>query len=51
VNEFVFFYVPAIFNIVTDVALLILPIPYIWRLHVSRSQKILISGIFILGSL
>lgn len=39
----------AIPNILTDAALLSLPIPYIWRLHRTRPQKIALIGIFMLG--
>ena len=41
----------AIPNIVTDVALLVLPIPYIWRIQRPTSQKIALAGIFMLGGL
>ncbi|KAL8973918.1 MAG: hypothetical protein Q9197_001829, partial [Variospora fuerteventurae] len=36
-------------NIVTDVALLILPMPVLWHLNIQRSQKFALSGIFLLG--
>ena len=38
-------------NVITDLALLMLPIPYIWRLHVTISQKALVAGAFIMGGL
>ena len=38
-------------NTVLDVAVLVLPMPIIWRLQIPRKQKIVISGIFLLGSL
>lgn len=41
----------AIPNILTDVALLILPLPYIWRLNRPVSQKFALAGIFMLGGL
>lgn len=41
----------AIPNILTDVALMVLPLPYIWRLNRSRSQKIALAGVFMLGGL
>ena len=41
----------AVPNIITDWALLILPIPYIWRLQQSRPQKIALCGVFLLGGL
>jgi hypothetical protein len=41
----------AALNICSDIALLILPIPMVWALQVSRSQKISLSAIFLLGFL
>lgn len=38
-------------NIVIDVALLALPLPFVWGLQLNRSQKFAVSGIFLLGSL
>ncbi|KAL9640523.1 MAG: hypothetical protein Q9204_000670 [Flavoplaca sp. TL-2023a] len=38
-------------NIVTDVALLILPMPLVWKLNIERPQKFAVSGIFLLGGL
>ncbi|MCJ1263967.1 hypothetical protein MMC22_003838 [Lobaria immixta] len=49
VNVYAFFYGNSIPNISTDVAILILPMPLIWRLRIPQSQKIMLSGIFILG--
>ena len=37
--------------VVTDLMLLILPMPLVWRLHMTRTRKIQISGIFALGAL
>ncbi|GFF44457.1 hypothetical protein IFM58399_07297 [Aspergillus lentulus] len=47
VNQF--FIGNAVPNIITDWALLILPMPYIWRLHKNTAQKIAISSVFVLG--
>ena len=41
----------AIPNIITDIVLLSITIPMIWRLQLPRSQKIALSGVFLLGSL
>ena len=41
----------AIPNIVTDIVLLSITIPMIWRLQLPRSQKVALSGVFLLGSL
>ncbi|EAW21037.1 putative integral membrane protein [Aspergillus fischeri NRRL 181] len=49
VNQF--FIGNAVPNIITDWALLILPMPYIWRLHRNTTQKIAISSVFVLGGL
>ena len=38
-------------NIVTDVALLILPMPLVWKLNIERPQKFAVLGIFLLGGL
>lgn len=39
----------AIPNIVTDIALLIFPMPLIWQLKITRSQKIALSGILLVA--
>ncbi|KAI4224930.1 MAG: hypothetical protein L6R36_004289 [Xanthoria steineri] len=44
-----FFIGNAIPNILTDVALMVLPLPYIWQLNRSKSQKIALAGVFLLG--
>lgn len=41
----------AITNIITDLILLILPIPLVWRLQMPRIQKLGLIVIFIIGSL
>ena len=41
----------AVPNVLTDVILLLLPVPWIWKLVMSRSQKIALTGIFLLGGL
>ena len=38
-------------NVVTDFMLLCLPMPLVWRLNMSRTRKIQVSGIFALGVL
>ncbi|KAI5457673.1 hypothetical protein BGZ63DRAFT_393462 [Mariannaea sp. PMI_226] len=37
-------------TIMCDVAILALPIPHVWKLQTNRTQRILITGIFLLGS-
>ena len=46
-----FFVGQAVPNIVTDFALLALPLPLIWKLHIPHGQKFALSGVFLLGSL
>ncbi|KAI9710162.1 MAG: hypothetical protein M1820_002964 [Bogoriella megaspora] len=39
----------AVVNITTDVVIWILPIPMIWRLHLKKGQKLLLTFVFLLG--
>lgn len=41
----------AALNVATDFATLTLPLPLIWRLQLPTTQKLQVSGIFLLGSL
>ena len=46
------FYVCAsIPNVVTDVAILLLPLPMIFKLHTNQSQKVGLSIVFLLGTM
>jgi hypothetical protein len=36
-------------DLLTDIALFVLPIPMIWNLHVSRLNKVALFGVFGLG--
>ena len=40
-----------VINFANDIAILVLPIPFIWRLNQSKAQKTLVSGMFLLGGL
>ena len=51
IDDYAFFLGIAVPNIVTDAAIIALPMPYIWQLHRLTSQKIALAGIFMLGSL
>lgn len=51
VDNYKFFYGNSIPNIMTDLALLALPIPSVWSLQIPRAQKVILSGIFVLGGL
>ncbi|CAG7566427.1 unnamed protein product [Fusarium equiseti] len=42
-------YVCSGINIFTDVAVAVLPLPFIWTLNLRRPQKIALSGVFLLG--
>jgi hypothetical protein len=44
-------YATAGISIFTDLAVAILPLPFIWTLNLRRSQKIALSGVFLLGCL
>ena len=46
-----FFVLITIPNVITDIFLLVLPLPYIWRLQIKASQKALIAAAFIMGGL
>lgn len=38
-------------NIITDVLIIVLPIPYVWSLQLQTPQKVALAGIFALGTL
>lgn len=38
-------------NVVTDFLILLVPIPVIWRLRMRFTQKIMVSGVLLLGIL
>ncbi|CAH0052422.1 unnamed protein product [Clonostachys solani] len=49
VNQIKFYYGNAIPTIVTDLAMVLLPIPYVWRLKMPKPQKIALAGILMIG--
>ncbi|KAL8727983.1 MAG: hypothetical protein Q9181_005500 [Wetmoreana brouardii] len=49
VNVNQFFNGNSIPNIITDAALLVLPMPFIWQLHLPKAQKVALTSVFILG--
>jgi hypothetical protein len=51
INPTKFFYGNAIPTIVTDILMLILPVPYIWNLKLPRQQKMAVIGVFVVGIL
>lgn len=36
-------------NVITDILLLALPLPYVWGLHAPLSQRLILAGMFLLG--
>lgn len=50
-NSYQFYYGAQIPNILTDVILLIMPLQVVWSLHIPRSQKMLLCGVFLVGGL
>lgn len=44
-----FYITLASLNLVTDVAILILPISFIWHLQIQKSKKLWLSVVFLLG--
>ncbi|CAJ2502527.1 Uu.00g099210.m01.CDS01 [Anthostomella pinea] len=44
-----FFNGNAIPNIITDVMIMALPVPYIWKLYMPRAQKVAITSVFVVG--
>ena len=37
-------------NVITDVALVVMPVPYVWKLHAPVAQRIVLAAIFALGA-
>lgn len=50
-NTLTLWFFNGVFNIVTDIVIMILPLPIIWKLELPRSQKFILIGIFCLGFL
>ena len=46
-----FYWATAILNVVTDVYILVLPLPQVWQLQISKKQKIGLTALFTLGGL
>ena len=38
-------------NLILDILFLLLPVPMVWQLHVSKRIKLSLTGIFLLGGL
>ncbi|GKZ35836.1 hypothetical protein AbraIFM66950_006634 [Aspergillus brasiliensis] len=50
-NLYPFYIGNAAANVTTDVIILLVPMPLIWKLHMRTTQKVLICSIFLLGGL
>lgn len=51
VNAIRFFIGNSIPNLLTDAAILVLPIPFVWKLHLPHLQRMTLSSIFLVGAL
>ena len=51
INENSFAYGITAANVITDIVVLVLPIPWLWRLQLAPRKKLAVIGIFVLGSL
>lgn len=51
INRSALYIVTAVLNITTDITMLVLPIPVVMPLQMSKRQKVEVLGIFALGSL
>lgn len=51
INVLAFFRYIAVPTVLSDAAVLVLPLPMIWQLHTTTRQKLALSGVFLLGSL
>lgn len=51
INVHVMWIVQDILFLVLDIYVVVLPLPMIWNLQITRPEKIAISGMFLLGSL
>jgi hypothetical protein len=50
INTTAFFYSTSVFNIVTDVWILLLPVKLLWRVQRPTFQKVVLLGVFAVGS-
>ncbi|KAI9756399.1 MAG: hypothetical protein M1815_003660 [Lichina confinis] len=51
INTPVLFLAASVINIVTNILIVVLPLPIVWSLRVSRQQKLALTGLLLLGSL
>ena len=50
INTFASWFANAIINIVTDLAIIVLPMPVVRRLKLPKKQKALLIGVFAFGA-
>ncbi|MCJ1307713.1 hypothetical protein MMC25_001361 [Agyrium rufum] len=50
INTEQFYLAQSVYSIITDLMILILPMPIVWNLQISRGQKIGITSIFLVGT-
>ncbi|KAL9077584.1 MAG: hypothetical protein Q9157_003308 [Trypethelium eluteriae] len=50
-NRALSFFLSSVLEVPVDFIILILPLPVVWRLKLSRPRKVLLTGIFMLGEL
>ncbi|KAF2229208.1 hypothetical protein EV356DRAFT_435733, partial [Viridothelium virens] len=51
IDDVQFYWGTAILNVLTDLYILVLPMPMVWRLHATFQKKLAISAVFMLGGL
>ncbi|KAJ6013971.1 hypothetical protein N7540_008562 [Penicillium herquei] len=51
INQTIFYRAVSPINVATGVMIVVLPIPLIWRLHARTSQKMALTGVFLLSGL
>ncbi|KAJ6145273.1 hypothetical protein N7470_009168 [Penicillium chermesinum] len=51
VNQVVFYRVVSPINLATGIMTTLLPIPWVWKLHLQKGQKISVIGVFLLSGL
>ncbi|KAL4918830.1 hypothetical protein BDW62DRAFT_200472 [Aspergillus aurantiobrunneus] len=49
-GEIAFFRWNGLANMLLDILMLVLPLPMVWQMRTSRRQKVLLTGIFLMGS-
>lgn len=51
INVHVMWIIQDIFFLLLDIYVVVLPLPMIWNLQITRAEKVALSGVFLLGSL